>query len=38
MSLVLKHEVDEDNLIQECKNLIVISELIQKNLEKEFIK
>lgn len=38
MSIVLKHEVDEDNLIQECKNLIVIAEFIQKILEKELIK
>lgn len=38
MSLVLKHEVDEDNLSEEYRHLLIIVELIQKILEKELIK
>ena len=37
-SLVLKHEVDEDNLDEGHKHLIIVAEHIQKILEKEFIK
>ena len=38
MSLVLRHEVSEDNLIEEYKLLLIIANIIQKILEKEFIK
>ena len=38
MSLVLRHEVSEDNLIEEYKLLLIIANIIQKILEKEFVK
>lgn len=38
MSLVLRHEVSEDNIIEEYKLLLIIANIIQKILEKEFIK
>ena len=38
MSLVLRHEVSEDNIIEEYKRLLIIAEFIQKILKKEFIK
>lgn len=38
MSLVLKHEVSEDNIIEEYKLLLIIANIIQKILEKDFIK
>lgn len=38
MSLVIRHEVNEDNLVEEYRHLLVIAELIQKILEKEFLK
>lgn len=38
MSLVLRHEVSEDNLMEEYKILLIIANIIQNILEKEFIK
>ena len=38
MSLVLRHEVSEDNLMEEYKHLLIIANIIQKILEKEFVK
>ena len=38
MSLVLRHEVSEDNIIEEYKLLLIIANIIQKILEKEFVK
>ena len=38
MSLVLRHEVSEDNLMEEYKLLLIIANIIQNILEKEFIK
>ena len=38
MSLVLRHEVSEDNLMEEYKHLLIIANIIQNILEKEFIK
>lgn len=38
MSLVLRHEASEDNLMEEYKLLLIIANIIQKILEKEFIK
>ena len=38
MSLVLKHEVSEDNIIEEYKLLLIIANIIQNILNKEFIK
>ena len=38
MSLVLRHEVSEDNIIEEYKFLLIITNIMQKVLEKEFIK
>ena len=36
MSLVLRHEVSEDNLIEEYKHLLIIANIIQNILNKEF--
>ena len=38
MSLVLRHEVSEDNIIEEYKLLLIIANIIQNILNKEFIK
>ena len=38
MSLVLRHEVNEDNIIEEYKLLLIIANIIQNILNKEFIK
>ena len=38
MSLILRHEVSEDNIIEEYKLLLIIANIIQKILEKEFVK
>ena len=38
MSLVLRHEVSENNIIEEYRLLLIIANIIQKILEKEFIK
>lgn len=36
ISLVLRHEVSEDNIIKEYKLLLIIDNIIQKILEKEY--
>lgn len=38
MSLVLRHEFSEDNLMEEYKLLLIIANIIQNILEKEFLK
>ena len=38
MSLILRHEVSEDNIIEEYKLLLIIANIIQNILNKEFIK
>lgn len=36
MSLVLRHEVSEDDIIEEYELLLIIANIIQNILEKEF--
>ena len=38
MSLVLRHEVSEDNIIEEYKLLLIIANIIQNILNKELLK
>ena len=38
MSLVLRHEVSEDNIIEEYELLLIIANIIQNILNKELIK
>lgn len=36
MSLVLRHKVSENNIIEEYRLLLIIANIIQKILEKEY--